>query len=81
MTKTTIEQVNSIMTQAVHQLEGLGFDIAFVLAHYSEVEGDTHFSSRISVTEKPDLGITVDHFYGDVTRELANNWSTIAHKK
>ena len=61
------------------ELRAAGCNVVAVFAEYSE--SSARFSTRISVTEKPEIGLTEDHVVLDALREIANEWSEVVHSR
>jgi hypothetical protein len=60
------------------ELKDNGFNVVACVIHYDKT--DSNFSTRLSLTANPELGVTDDHIVLDALREISTEWSAEAHK-
>lgn len=77
MTDAQDQAINKL-NEAIDLCKAQGLDVIATAILYAG-QDDTHFSTRISINEKPDKGITDDHVFLDVMREITQEWDKIAH--
>jgi hypothetical protein len=64
---------------ACDALRDAGYSVVAVAVKYTP--NDAYFSTRLSLTEVPEVGVTKNHIVLDALREIANQWSAENHSK
>jgi len=71
------EHLKEKMEALCGEMQAEGYSVVMVAASYSAA--DTHFSTKLSLTAQPALGVTDDHIVLDAIREITSEWSAIVH--
>ena len=71
--KELAEKLNAVCDE----IRDAGMSVVAAMVEYSP--GNADFSTRLSLTAVPELGVSEDHVLLDFIRELSGQWSEVAH--
>ncbi len=72
-------QAWSAFELACNLLKAQGDNVVAVISSYEKK--DAHFSTKISVQENKDAGVSEEHIVMDTFREVADNWAKVNQTK